>query len=90
MYCEKCGEEIPEQVAKGMGLRISITIITGIGWLVFLILWLAFYAGNHSGYQNLAIALASILIVGAIIGPVWVTWGMKFGKNFDRKVEKSE
>ncbi len=29
---------------KELGLKPSFSIIIGVGWLVFLILWLAFYA----------------------------------------------
>jgi hypothetical protein len=76
-------EEICEM--PGMRWRVSLSIGVGIGWLVFLILWLAFYASDFTIYQNIAIFLASILIVGAILGPAWVHWGMKYGRKFEKK-----
>jgi len=49
--------------------------IAGLGWLVFLIIWLFFYAGDYSGYQNLAIFIASLLVLGAVTGSIWlVRW----------------
>ncbi|MFX0108392.1 MAG: hypothetical protein ACFE7R_08920 [Candidatus Hodarchaeota archaeon] len=51
--------------------KITGTLILGIGWLVFIILFLAFYPTNFSFWQNLAIFLASGLIVAAIIIVVW-------------------
>jgi hypothetical protein len=51
----------------------------GVGWLVFLILWLAFAAPGFTLYQNLAIIVVSILIVGAVLGAAWASWGIKYG-----------
>src|SRR4030065_1244443 len=49
--------------------------VAGIGWLVFLIIWLFFYAGGYNGYQNLAIFIASLLVLGAVSGSIWmVRW----------------
>ena len=49
-----------------------VNAIAGIGWLIFLIIWLYYYAGDYSGYQNLAIFITSLLVLGAITGSVWV------------------
>ncbi len=51
--------------------KVTGTVILGIGWLVFILLFLAFYPTNFSFWQNLAIFLASGLIVAAIIIVVW-------------------
>ena len=71
---EKGGEN---RETKGMGWRVSLSIIVGVGWLVFLILWLFFYASAYSGYQNIAIFLLSILLVVCILGAPWTIWGLK-------------
>ena len=57
--------------------RVLVTILIGLGWLVFLGLWLFFYASEFSLSQNIAIFLLSIAIVGGIISFLWVPWGMK-------------
>ncbi|MFW6193917.1 MAG: hypothetical protein ACOC5L_00160 [Halobacteriota archaeon] len=64
-----------------LGLRMSISAITGIGWLVFLILWLFFCAGDYSIYQNIGILFASLLLAGAIISVPWITLGL--GSEFN-------
>ncbi len=64
----------------GGAARVAVSIVTGVGWLIFLILFLAFYAEGFSIYENLAIVLASILVTGAIRGPMWAYWGMKIGR----------
>ena len=84
---EKTEEELCEEMMEtpGMRWRVSLSIIIGVGWLVFLILWLAFYASDFNVYQNIAIVLASLLVVGAVLGAAWAPWGMKYGKNFNKK-----
>ncbi len=62
---------------NGLGTRVAGTIIVGVGWLVFLILYLAFYAGSFNIWQNLAIFLASLLISGGLIAALWVVWALR-------------
>jgi hypothetical protein len=59
---------------KHPGWRIPYSVITSVGWLVFLILWLAFYASEYSIYQNIAIVIASILVLFFLTGSVWMIW----------------
>ena len=59
------------ECAKPKGAQI-LNAIAGVGWLVFLVIWLYFYAGDYSGYQNLAIFITSLLVLGAVTGSVWV------------------
>ena len=67
--------------AQPPGWKVSISIIMGIGWIAFVIIWLAFFAGNEeyafSGYQNFAIILISILVVIMVLGGSWAPWGIK-------------
>ena len=66
---EMCGEMIK---TKGVGKRIAISIISCVAWLIFLIVWLFFYASNYDVYQNIAIFIVSILILAGINGVTWV------------------
>jgi hypothetical protein len=52
--------------------RIAITFITGISWLAFVILFLAFYSGNFDVWQNIAVILVSTLIALAIVALTWI------------------
>jgi MFS family permease len=65
----------------GLGWRVSLSIIVGVGWLVFLILWLFFYASAYHIYQNVAIVLASLLLVAIMLGAPWAWWGAKAMKE---------
>ena len=66
----------------GMGWRVSASIMLGVGWLVFLILWLFFYASNDI-YQNLAIILVSIIVVIGALAAMWASWGLKMAAKME-------
>lgn len=55
--------------------RIRLTITVGIGWIVFIILWLPFYAAGYSAYRNIAIFIISFLVMFTLIIGTWVTQG---------------
>ncbi|MGZ4902731.1 MAG: hypothetical protein ACXVI3_02840 [Halobacteriota archaeon] len=57
--------------------RISVAIIVPFVWLVFLALWLIFYASSFSILQNLGVFVLSIAIVGILEVLLWVPWSMK-------------
>jgi hypothetical protein len=79
-------EEDDEEVLEtpGFAWRVSLSIIVGVGWLVFLILWLTFYAAAFTLLENIVIVLVSLLIVGAILGASWASWGIKYGRKFGK------
>jgi hypothetical protein len=76
---------MPEKMPPGLASRIAASIVVGVAWLVFLVIFFAFYADRFSVYQNLAVFLASILVVGAILGPMWVYWGIKSVERWGRE-----
>jgi hypothetical protein len=62
----------------GLGSRIAGTVLIAVSWLAFFILYLAFWAGSFNIWQNIAVFLASLLIVGGLIAVMWILWGTKF------------
>ncbi|MGF3554279.1 MAG: hypothetical protein ACQXXF_03245 [Thermoplasmatota archaeon] len=76
-------------IPKPSGWRVSLSIIISVGWLIFLIIWLAFYAGDYSFNKNISIILISILVLIVILGGSWAAWGLKQipqeGKEMMRK-----
>jgi len=59
------------------GWRSTFSMIIGIGWLIFIIAWLAFSASDYAWEKNLAIILLSILVIFVLLGGIWTIWGMK-------------
>ena len=69
-------EELMEM--NGMGWKVALSIICGVGWLVFLIIWLFFYASNYTFYQNIGIFIMSIFVVMILLGIPWMMYGLRF------------
>lgn len=61
-----------------MRWRVSVTIILLTGWLVFILLYAAFWAAPFSLFQNIVIFFASLIVVFGGVAAVWASWGMRF------------
>lgn len=75
---------MPGWARRGMRWRTSLTILLGTGWLVFILLYAAFWSGGFSLFQNLVIFFASIIVVLGGLAAIWASWGMRFaGGNWE-------
>jgi hypothetical protein len=68
---------------KDPAWRIPLSIVTGVGWLVFLVIWLFFYAGDYHVYQNIGVIMLSILAVGLVLGVAWAAWSFGNMNEFE-------
>jgi uncharacterized membrane protein YbhN (UPF0104 family) len=68
-----------EKMPPGLTGRILASVFSGVGLLIVLILYLAFYPTGFTLFQNIAVILVVLLAFVAIMAAVWVPWGMKFG-----------
>ncbi len=66
------------------GWRVPLSVVVGVGWLMFLIIWLFFYAGDHHIYQNLGMLLLSLTVVAIILGLAWMTWAFGNVTEFEK------
>ena len=60
----------------------------GIGWLVFLILFLAFYSEDFHTNEKIAIILLSLLIITVLLGGLWAYWSLRMMSKKDWEVFK--
>jgi len=60
-----------------LGSRIAGTVIVGVCWVVFALLWFPFFAGNFDFWQNSAIFLVSIIIAIGALAVIWIKWALK-------------
>jgi hypothetical protein len=58
------------------GSRVAGTVIVGVGWLAFILLWLAFYSGNYDFWQNLAMFIVSVIVAVGMVAVIWIKWAL--------------
>ncbi len=58
--------------------RVAISILAGVGWLSFVLLYAAFWSGGYTLFQSIVIVFVSVLVLGGILGAMWASWGMRF------------
>jgi hypothetical protein len=61
---------------NSMRNRVAGTVIAFFGWLAFIVLYVAFFAGNMDFWQKLSVFIASGAIVTAIIAVLWIRWAL--------------
>lgn len=66
-----------KEETEGLAWRVSLSILGGVGWLVFLIVWLFFYAQSYAWERNVAVFLLSLLLLVVILGVPWAFWAYK-------------
>lgn len=57
--------------------RIYASIAIGFLWLIFLAMWLFYYATSFGIIQNIGVFIGSIAVVGIVMVLLWVPWAMK-------------
>ena len=73
---------------KGLAWKVSLSILVGVGWLVFLVVWLFFYAKKYAWEQNVAIFLMSLLILIGFLGVPWAYWALKKQTSGEKEMWK--
>lgn len=71
---------VPTWRATAGGWRISVSILSIFGLVIFLLVYFAFWAGGFSGLQSAVIVLASILAFVAVNGATWAPWGARYAE----------
>jgi hypothetical protein len=59
------------------GWRINLSVISGVGWIAFIVIWLPFFMEEVTVYQNIGAILASILLLIAINAAAWSSFGFE-------------
>lgn len=72
-----CEMDTVRERSEGMGWRVGVSVATVFGATIAAILWLFFYAGSFSIYQNIAVIIVITLAFVAVMGATWASWGMK-------------
>jgi hypothetical protein len=73
------GDNRPE----GVIWRTVFTVAAGLGWLIWLLLWWAFWAGDYTVAQRFAVAIMSLMMIGGVAGAIWIPFSMRHGDDRD-------
>jgi len=73
------------ETPPGLALRVVVSIILLFGLLILAIIYVAFFAISYSLFQKIAVILVAMLVVTAILGEMWASWGIKYGKEWKEK-----
>jgi hypothetical protein len=69
----------PSHMMAGMRWRTVASIVTGFGWVVFILLFAGFWSRGFDLFQNVVVFFASILVALGILAAMWAGWGMRWG-----------
>ncbi len=64
------------EIVPGLAWRSAVSAVVAIGWVIFVIVFLFFYAQDYVFYKTIAILLISVLVMAAILAPIWIVWGI--------------
>ncbi len=82
--CELKREETCE-TPPGLAPRVAVSILVFFGLLIFSLIYTAFYASSFRFYQKVAIIAVALLVAIAILGAMWASWGIKYGRDWKQK-----
>jgi len=74
----------------GLAWRVTLSILVSVGWIVFLLLWLVFYASEYSWEKNVAIFLLSLLVLIGVLGVPWAFWAYKKQTAVEKEMWKQK
>ncbi|WP_455392976.1 hypothetical protein [[Eubacterium] cellulosolvens] len=74
----------------GMEWKTTYSIVTGLAWLIFLIIWLFFYSEDYTINQNIGIVILSLFVMVIILGIPWMIWGLKYRSEKEKEMWRTE
>ena len=69
----------PDGIGLGRKPQASITVF--VAWLLFIIIWMWFFAGDFTGERNVAVVLLSVAIGFALLLAMWLPWARRRGEG---------
>jgi RsiW-degrading membrane proteinase PrsW (M82 family) len=79
-----------KKIPAGLESRVAVSIIVVFGWLIYAIIHVVFFWDNFNTAQNIALIIITFLIGAAILGAMWVIWGIKMGRLDSEQNDKED
>lgn len=51
---------------------VVVSILAVLGWAIFILLYALFWSTSFSIFQNIIVAIVSLIITGLLIGLMWI------------------
>ncbi len=74
-----------QETPPGLASRVAVSIIVFFGLLIFAIIYVAFFATPFDLFQKIAVIVVAVLVATAILGAMWASWGIKYGREWKEK-----
>ena len=75
-YALTKGAFLVDKQQPGLTMMYS-GVAVAFGWLLFVALWLFYYASSYSIVQNIGVAVLSLVVFLIIESLLWVPWAIK-------------
>jgi len=63
--------------------RVLFSIAATVGWLCLILLYLAFWTGGFTLFQDIVVVVVSLLVLAACLLGAWVSFGLRFMGRWD-------
>jgi len=92
-YGMRMARDTTDEMSAAMipsGWRVSISAVIAFGWVIFALLFIAFYSGDFSFLENLAILIISLIVIAFLLVAIWMGYWMKQSRIYGRMKRKPE
>jgi hypothetical protein len=62
----------------GLRRRIVLSLAVLVGWVSFVLLYVAFWATRFSLFQSIIVMIVSVVVLGGTLLGAWISFGLKF------------
>lgn len=69
---------------------VVASILTVVGWLVFILLYALFWSKGFTLFQNVVVTIVSLVVAGLLMGAMWLIWYHPTGELRRTKDEPQE
>ena len=60
---------------------IILSFLAVAVWLVLILLYALYWSSGFSWFRNIIVAVVSLILMGLLVGMMWMVWGMRLAKR---------
>jgi hypothetical protein len=70
------------RTVRGAILRVILTILIPLAWISVTLLFVAFWAGGFSVFQDLVVFVVSMLALFGVVAGMWIAFGLRTARRW--------